>query len=105
MLQQALRLETLKKGAAWMLIFGEQDPDQAADARRIYRQLERFHPAPNSAQAPPRSLGEVPLKSALEGSGLMSQMGETIDENIVNFLTIQVASQDLPWSKRRNRLN
>ena len=50
MLQQALRLADLKKGAAWMLIYGEQDPDQTADARRIYRQLERFHPAPESAQ-------------------------------------------------------
>jgi pimeloyl-ACP methyl ester carboxylesterase len=105
MLQQALRLESLKKGAAWMLIYGDQDADQSADARRIYRQLERFHPAPDSAQAPPRSLAEVPLKSALDGSGLMSQLGETIDDNIVNFLTIQVASQDFPWSKRRNRLN
>jgi len=105
MMQQALRLGTLKKGAAWMLIFGEQDPDQVADAQRIYRQLERFHPSPESTQAPPRSLVELPLKSALEGSGLMSQMGDAIGENIVNFLTVHVASQELPWSKRRNRLN
>lgn len=104
LLQQALRMADLKKGAAWMLIFGEQDPDQAADARRIFRQLEKFHPVPEATQAPPRSLAEVPLRSALEGSGLMSQLGPTIEENIVNFLTIQVASQDLPWSKRRNRL-
>ena len=65
MLQQALRVAALKKGASWMLIYGEQDSDQASDIRRIYRQLERFHPEPASAQAPPRSLAEVPLPSAL----------------------------------------
>lgn len=105
MVQQALRVAALKKGAAWMLIYGEQDSDQAADAQRIYRQLERFHPEPASAQGPPRSLVEVPLRSALTGSGLMSQLGQTVEEDVVNFLTTQVASQNLPWSKRRNRLN
>ena len=60
MLQQALRLAAFKKGAAWMLIYGEQDSDQASDVRRICRQLERYHPEPASAQAPPRGLAEVP---------------------------------------------
>jgi pimeloyl-ACP methyl ester carboxylesterase len=104
MLQQALRIAELKQGAAWMLIYGDQDPDQATDAKRIYRQLERFHPVPESAQAPPRGLVEMPVKSALDGSGLLSQVGQPIETSIVNFLNTQVASQDLPWSKRRNRL-
>ena len=64
-----------RRSAAWMLIYGEQDPDQATDAKRIYRQLERFHPEPESAQGPPRGLVEMPFQSALEGSGLMSQIG------------------------------
>jgi pimeloyl-ACP methyl ester carboxylesterase len=105
MLQEALRLVDLKKNVAWMLIYGEQNAGQATDVKRIYRQLDRFHPEPQSAQAPPRSLANVPFPSALEGSGLMSQVGEPIENNIVSFLTIQVASQELPWIKRRNRLD
>ncbi len=105
MMQQALRVAALKKGAAWLLVFGEQDADQVADERRIFRQLEKFHPAPTSADAPPQGLVELPLRSALEGSGLMSQVGQPIEDAIVNFLTTQVADQDLPWIKRRNRLN
>jgi hypothetical protein len=46
----------------------------------------------------------MPLQSSLEGSGLLGQMSQNIDESIVNFLVTNVASQDLPWSKRRNRL-
>ena len=104
MMLPALRLATLKKGAAWMLIYGEQDSAQTADARRVYRQLERFHPEPESGQAAPSGLAEVRLPSSLGGSGLMSQSGEPIEQSIINFLTTQVASQDLPWTKRRNRL-
>lgn len=104
MLQQAMKQAALKKGAAWMIIFGEESSGQTADARRIFKQLERFHPEPAANSAVPRGLVEVPLKSSLEGSGLLGQMGQPIEESIVNFLTSQVASQDLPWSKRRNRL-
>jgi pimeloyl-ACP methyl ester carboxylesterase len=104
MLQQAFRVTPLKQGAAWLIVYGEQASNQAADAKRIVRQLERFHPEPQSPQAPPRSLDELPIKSGLEGSGLLSQEGQTIEDKIVDFLTTQVGSQDLPWSKRRNRL-
>jgi hypothetical protein len=105
MLQQALRLATLKKGAAWMIIYGRQDADQATDARRIAKQLERFHPAPESAQAPPIGLVERPIEnSSLKGSALLSQAGEMLEDNIIDFLTIHVASQELPWTQRRNIL-
>lgn len=104
MMQQAMKLADLKKGAAWMIVYGEDSANQAADARRIVKQLERFHPEPESTSAAPRGLLEIPVKSSLEGSGLWSQLGQPIEESIVNFLTTQVASQEIPWSKRRNRL-
>ena len=88
-----------------MLIYGDQNPDQTADAKRIYRQLERFHPAPASAQGPPSGLVEMPVKSTLDGSALLGQIGQPIEDSIVTFLTTRVTSQELPWSKRRNRLN
>ncbi len=104
MLQQALRLPAIKKNIAWMLVYGEQSSDQAADAKRIYRQLERFHPEPTSQQRPPRGLVQVPLDSALEGSGLMSQVGDSIEASIVDFLTVHVADREWTWTKRRKRL-
>jgi len=103
-LQQGMRQTDLKRSAAWLLIFGGQDSTQTADAGRIYRQLEKFHPAPASAQGPPRRLVEMPYPSALEGSGLLSQAGANLDEQIIGFLTTHVADQELPWKKRRNIL-
>ncbi|MGD9632743.1 MAG: alpha/beta hydrolase [Pirellulales bacterium] len=104
MMQQALKLAAMKKGAAWMLIFGEESSNQTADAHRMMKQLERFHPEPAANSTVPRGLVELPVKSSLEGSGLLSQMGQPIEERIVEFLKTNVASQELPWSKRRNRL-
>jgi pimeloyl-ACP methyl ester carboxylesterase len=103
-LQGALRQTELKRSAAWLLVFGKENATQAADARRIYRQLEKFHPEPASGQGPPRRLVEMPISSALEGSALLSQAGGTVDDQIISFLTTHVADQELPWSKRRNRL-
>jgi pimeloyl-ACP methyl ester carboxylesterase len=104
-LQQAMRQGDLKKNAAWMLIYGDQSPAQATDVKRIYRQLERFHPEPESAQAAPRDLAVAPFPSALEGSSLLSQVGAPIEDSIIDFLSIHVADRDLPWIKRRNRLD
>lgn len=103
-LQQGMRQADLKRSAAWLLIYGQQDSDQTADAKRIYRQLERYHPTPDATNGPPQRLVEMPYESALEGSGLLSQLGTTIDDQIIAFLTTHVADQELPWSKRRNRL-
>jgi hypothetical protein len=104
-LQQAMRLQPLKQNVAWLLIYGEQGSGQATDIKRILRQLERFHPEPESAQAPPRDLAVVPFPSALEGSSLVSQVGTPIEDSIIDFLTIHVADQEHPWIKRRNRLD
>jgi pimeloyl-ACP methyl ester carboxylesterase len=104
-LQRALKVQPLKQYVAWMLIFGEQDSDTAADVRRkLYRQLERFHPEPASPAGRPRDLMLLALPSALEGSRLLSQAGPRIEDQIIDFLTTHVAEQDYPWSKRRNRL-
>jgi pimeloyl-ACP methyl ester carboxylesterase len=104
-LQQAMRRPDMKKLVAWMLVYGEQNSAQEADAKRILRQLDRYHPEPVSAQAPPRSLLSLPFPSALAGNSLVSQAGATLEDQIVDFLTVQIAEQDLPWTKRRNRLD
>jgi len=104
-MQRALKVQPLKEHVAWMLIFGEQDTNTAADVRRkLYRQLERFHPEPTSPTGPPRRLALVPLPSALDGSALLSQAGTQIEDQIIQFLTVHVAEQDYPWTQRRNRL-
>jgi hypothetical protein len=90
---------------AWQIIFGEQDREATADARRIENQLQRFHPAPvDGAAAKPSSLAVLPWDSKLQGGTLLTRVGAPIEEQIVKFLVENVASKELPWSSRRTRL-
>jgi hypothetical protein len=40
----------------------------------------------------------------LQGSTLLRQGGETIEQAIIGFLVEHVAGQQLPWLNRRERL-
>lgn len=105
-INNAMRVKPLKQNAAWMLIYGKEDSKARADARRIAKQLERFHPEPEpSRSAAPRSFVERDLTTALEGSRLVSQIGTPMEDDIISFLTVQVGQKELPWLKRRNRLD
>ena len=105
-MQQAMRVRDLKRGAAWMLIWGGEDSDASSDVRRIVKQLERFHPEPKSTQdAGKRGLQEIPLRTSLQGSNLLSQAGKPLEDRIIAFLTVQAAEKELPWIKRRDRIN
>jgi pimeloyl-ACP methyl ester carboxylesterase len=104
--QLPLRDRRFKENVAWMLAFGAEDTRVAADARRIVKQLERFHPKPEGgarAQAT-SSLQVVEFKSKLQGSTLLRQTGGQIEEQIAGFLTEHVAAKQHPWSNRRARL-
>ena len=104
--QMPLRFRPLKENIAWMLVYGSEAPKAAADVRRIYKQLERFHPEPGAAAGRQRSstLQELALKSKLQGSTLLRQGGEPMEESIVSFLIEHVAKKQNPWSNRRARL-
>jgi pimeloyl-ACP methyl ester carboxylesterase len=103
--QLPMRHRQLKQNAAWMLVYGEADGKVAADARRIEKQLERFHPEPAAGTAQEsRSLQIVKLQSTLQGSTLMRQIGAPIEEKIVAFLSEQVGKKQIPWTNRRGRL-
>jgi pimeloyl-ACP methyl ester carboxylesterase len=103
-LQQAIAVPGLKQDVAWMMIFGEQGRGEATDVKKIYRLLDRFHPVPESAQDPPRNLAVMPFPSSLQGGKLVSQVGEPIENAIIDFLTVHVADKEFQWSKRRDPL-
>jgi pimeloyl-ACP methyl ester carboxylesterase len=100
-----MRSRPLAQAARWQLIYGKEEPEAAADARRIENQLERFHPAPaGGAAAQPRGLVVIPWESKLQGGTLLTRVGAPIEQQIVKFLVENVASKELPWSSRRTRL-
>jgi pimeloyl-ACP methyl ester carboxylesterase len=101
-MQAPMQLVPLKQSAAWMLIYGGEDADVRADMRRFETQLARFHPEAKVVDA--NSLRLLSFPTSLQGGRLMAQNGQAIDEQVVKFLRYHVASQELPWINRRNKL-
>lgn len=105
-MQQALRMDAYKRGAAWCIIYGREDSRVKSDAMRIVKQLERFHPEPGSGRARrPSGLKELAWDSKLQGGSLLSQIGQPLEDAIIDFLTNNVAEQDYAWIERRSRLD
>jgi pimeloyl-ACP methyl ester carboxylesterase len=92
----------LKQNAAWLIISGSETDDVMADARRLNAQLVRFHPAGKTPGD--TGLRIIGWPSSLQGGKLLSQHGPAIEEQIHGFLTQHVATLELPWINRRDRL-
>lgn len=104
-MQAPMQFRTLKEKVNWMLIYGDKDNKVQADAARIKKQLERFHPATNQTGASRSSgLAVLSLKTKLQGDSLLTQNGDSTESDIVTFLVENVAKTQPPWISRRNRL-
>jgi pimeloyl-ACP methyl ester carboxylesterase len=104
-IQEAMKLQPLTANVAWMLIYGSDDAKVKADARRIFKQLERFHPEKGPAgDQRARDLVAIGWSSSLQGGTLLAQFGQPISVEIVKFLTEHIAKKETPWLSRRGRL-
>jgi pimeloyl-ACP methyl ester carboxylesterase len=105
LMQGPMQFRALKERLAWMIVYGDKDPKFQADAVRINKQLERFHPATDDKGAKRTSgLTVVKLNTRLQGDSLLTQVGLSADDKIVEFLTKNVAETQQEWISRRNRL-
>jgi pimeloyl-ACP methyl ester carboxylesterase len=104
--QLPMRDRRFKENVAWMLTYGGEDKKVAADARRILKLLKTSHPDPSAAAGVQASstLQEIAIKSRLQGSTLLRQAAVQVEDQIVAFLTGNVASTQHPWINRRDRL-
>jgi pimeloyl-ACP methyl ester carboxylesterase len=106
MMQRPMQFRVLKERVAWMIVYGDKDPKFQADAVRITKQLERFHPATDEtgAKRPASGLTVLKLNTRLQGDSLLTQFGVSADDQIVKFLSENVADTQQEWISRRNRL-
>jgi pimeloyl-ACP methyl ester carboxylesterase len=105
LMQGPMQFRALKEKVAWMIVYGEKDPKFQADAVRINKQLERFHPATDETGAKRTSgLTVLKLNTRLQGDSLLTQVGVSSDDQIVKFLTGNAAETQQDWISRRNRL-
>jgi pimeloyl-ACP methyl ester carboxylesterase len=99
-----LKFRPLKQFAAWMLLYGAEDPKVEADVRRIEKLLKPFHPPAKPDGADPSGLVVLGLPSKLQGDKLLTGLADQAEDQIVKFLVDNVASKELPWIPRSTRL-
>jgi pimeloyl-ACP methyl ester carboxylesterase len=105
LMQGPMQFRALKENVAWMLVYGDKDKQFQADALRIKKQLERFHPATDATGAKRTSgLTVLNLNTRLQGDSLLTQVGGSAEDKIVEFLTKNVAETQQEWIGRRTRL-
>ena len=105
LMQLPMKSLVLKRRVAWMIVYGDKDSDFKTDATKLDRQLEKYHPATDDTGARrTRGFNLLNLNTRLQGDSLLTQMGESVDDQIVKFLTENVADTQQPWLSRLNRL-
>jgi pimeloyl-ACP methyl ester carboxylesterase len=105
LMQGPMQFRALKENVAWMLVYGDKDKQFQGDALRIKKQLERFHPATDATGAKRTSgLTVLNLNTRLQGDSLLTQVGASAEDKIVEFLTKNVAETQQEWIGRRTRL-
>jgi pimeloyl-ACP methyl ester carboxylesterase len=103
-MQRPMQFRPLKENVSWLIICGEKDTKFKADAERIAKQLERFHPKTDKTGAARRSgFTDVYLPTRLQGDSLLKQVPETEDQ-VVKFVVENVSGTQQPWIERRRRL-
>jgi hypothetical protein len=104
-MQAPMQFSPLKENVAWMIVYGDKDPKVQTDITRLRKQLERFHPkAEKSGGTKSNSFTVLGLATKLQNDKLLTQVAGSTDDEIVKFLSENVAKSQQPWMARRNRL-
>jgi hypothetical protein len=105
LMQNPMRSKELKERVAWMVVYGDKDSKFQTDAMKVKNQLEKFHPATDATGGKRTSgLTVTKLNTRLQGDSLLTQMSGSVDDQVVKFLTENVAETQQEWISRRNRL-
>jgi pimeloyl-ACP methyl ester carboxylesterase len=106
LIQQAIRQPGVQRKIALIIIYGRDDSKVRADVRRIKKQVEKYHPEPESSDDKSRDLVGLGVPTSLQGDKLLQEVSfsDKIVQRISDFLNLHVAQENHEWLKRRNRI-
>ncbi len=100
-MQDALRHAGLREQVAVMMMYGKRDRSITADVKRIYSQLDNYHPEPDAGSEATRDLVVLPADNTLQGTQLLKEAGPAAEKRITDFLKEHVVESDHEWLQRR----
>ncbi|MCO6043530.1 lysophospholipase [Aeoliella sp. ICT_H6.2] len=100
-MNKALRHPGVREHIAVLVMYGGDERKNLADAKRIEKQLERYHPEPDDLEpGVPNSLALLGPNTKLQGTKLLTQGGAGAELAIIKFLNAHVAKENFDWLKR-----
>lgn len=101
-MNKALKHPGVRERIAFLVMYGGGDRLHTADAKRIKKQLERYHPEPDSLpEGEPHSLALIGPGTKLQGTQFLKQAGSDAEDAIIKFLTVHVVDKNFEWATRR----
>ena len=99
----ALKVPVVKQGLSILIVAGRKDRTGYSDAKRLYSQLEPFHPDPPQAEIREKKdlfLGEP--DTSLRGDKLITAPGLNVAGMIKSFIDLRLVakSDDFKWTDR-----
>ena len=88
-----------------MIITGSGNSKLVSEAKRLHSAFEKFRPTP-----PPESAAEKQTlwlrtpHTSLQGTRLLNEKSQHVDQMIVKFIELRLVKQQLPWTERKHPL-
>ncbi len=102
-LRAALRQPDVRRRVAMLMLYGGKERKFASDAKRIYKQVEKYHPdaaTPEQGKLP--SLLQFGRETELQGTELLKQEGKRAEDLMIRFLVQYSVEPEYERSKRRS---
>lgn len=100
-MNEALRHPGVREQIAMLIMYGAGERSNTADAKRIEKQVERYHQPPESLPpGEPNSLALMGPDTRLQGTKLLTQGGQSAERAIIKFLTVHASQKDYEWLDR-----
>ncbi len=97
-IRQGLEHPLLRTSVSLLVVVGERRTSSLRDARRVFGEVERFHPEPQDDTD--KDLFFVTEDTSLEGAALLGAPDLNVAAPIQEFLQRRIAKLAFPWSPR-----
>jgi pimeloyl-ACP methyl ester carboxylesterase len=104
-INRAMQDPAVQSELSFLIIAGKNNAKSMEQAKRLHKQLERFHPLPpeDERKAKQDLFLDTP-KNSLQGTKLLNEKTAKLDEHIAQFIQLRLVEQRYPWSERKNPL-
>jgi len=104
-ISRAMQNPAVQSELSVLIIAGKNNAKSMEQAKRLHKQLERFHPLPpEDERTAKQDLFLDTPKNSLQGTKLLNEKTANLNDHIAQFIKLRLENQRYPWTDRKNPL-